>query len=312
MQCVKPMIHNTFSLLSFRENELGKKNTPIHNDIKVTKFKRRSKQWSGETYDSKLVYEPDSYVNNWDINQYEQLIYDIVLNKLTFDDDTLKIDCIGHGSVHRDTIVIRAIYKALNQMFALAYWTDGDMRLKHIIIELYGCQVHKDYQYAPFWNEVKKIASLNIPLVIAFGGVKQDLTTDQFLYSQFGYSDKLNDVMYFEYNANFRYSFAKYAIATFNGAEVVSMKADFNYIRHPDRFQQKPTYLMLCPFTRRGVWANGSETLWDAQNQKCGICAPRICFYQGFIRTSYGIPEECFGMRRSDFKTRFTPKFLKN
>lgn len=308
-----PMVHKRIHIVSFPEKEWWgeKKNTPLWGDLKVTAYKQSQELYQEEQQRSIFLVEPDSFYFKNDSDLFFTRASSRVFENLDLGDKTLNINFLGHGCPKRDTQIIRAIYDALTTKKTLAEVIEKTMELEHIVIELYGCHVDKDYQYGPFWVEVKKLIGLGIPLVIAFGGVNELLTTGQFMHSQLGYSDKLDDVMSEKYDAYFSHKLAKYSIATFNGAEVVSMRCDFGYINKFQR-KQKQTFLMLCPQTGRGVWASGSKNWWDTTNMRYGISAPRICFYQPFIRSSSGIPKECGTMTWRDFPYGYMPKFLKN
>lgn len=307
------MVHKRIHVVSFPMKEWWgeKKNTPLWGDLKVTAYKESQELYQGEQQQSLFLVEPDSFDFKDDIELFFTRASSRMIENLDFGDKTLNVNFLGHGCPKRDTQIVRAIYDALDTKKALAQAIGETMELKHIVIELYGCHVDKDYQYGPFWVEVKKLVGLRIPLVIAFGGVNQQLTTGQFMHSQLGYSDKLDDVMLNKYDTYFSHKLAKYSIATFNGAEVVSMRCDFGYINKLQK-KQKQTFLMLCPHTGRGVWASGSENWWDTKNMRYGISAPRICFYKPFIRSSSGIPKEYGTMTKLDFIYGYVPKFLKN
>jgi hypothetical protein len=291
------------NLLSFSEREWSgrKEHSPLKDDLKVIAYKQAKEYIPGEEQRTVLLVEPHSFDNGVLREQFFARTSSRLDAEIDFGDKTLNLILLAHGYAERDTQIVRSLNHVLTDMKALEKWSSQTMKLERIVLEFYGCNVHKDYQYAPFLDEIKKLARFGIPLVVAFGGVNELLTTGQFKHSQMGYSDGIG----------MSGRLAKYSFITFNGAEIVSMKCDFGYINQFQR-KQKQTYMMLCPHTGRGVWTNGSKNWWDTTNTQLGIYAPRICFYQHFIRSSSGIPSECSTMSAWDFPARYVPKFLKN
>lgn len=297
------MVYKRLNVLSFSEREwCGRKEySPLKGDLEVIAYKEAKEYIRGEEQRTVLLVEPHSF----DDRDLSELFFARTSSRLgaeiDFGDKTLNLILLAHGYPERDTQIVRSINHVMTDMKALEKWSSQTMKLERIVLEFYGCNVHEDYQYAPFLDEIKKLARFGIPLVVAFGGVNELLTTGQFKHSQMGYSDGIG----------MSGMLAKYSFTTFNGAEIVSMKCDFGYINQFQR-KQKQTYMMLCPHTGRGVWTNGSKNWWDTKNMRLGIYAPRICFYRCFIRSSSGIPEECSTMTEKDFPARYVPKFLKN
>jgi len=297
------MVHKRMNLLSFSEREWEgrKKHSPLKGDLEVTAYKEAEEYYHGEEQRTVLLVEPPLFNFFGLRDKFFTRTTTRLETEIDYADKTINLNLLGHGNPERDTIVVRSFTEVLKNMKAVEELSTKTMKLEHIVLEFYGCNVHKDYRYEPFWVEIKKLARFGIPLVVAFGGVNELLTTGQFKHSQMGYSDLIG----------MSGRLAKYSFATFNGAEIVSMKCDFGYINKFQR-KQKQTYMMLCPHTRRGVWTSGSENWWDTKNMRLSIYAPRICFYRYFIRSSSGIPDECYKMTAWDFPARYVPKFLKN
>lgn len=302
--------HRVISLLSFCENELNEKYSPIYDDLRITCVKRAQ----SKDYEGHLLPEPVSFDDVQAKNSYHNLIYNLLVGEISYFVETLKIDCIGHGDPDRDAEVMSAIYDALSQLFEMGKILLTPMRLKHITIELYGCQIQKDFQHSDFWKEAKKIAKFNIPYVIAFGGVVQNLTTAQFSYSQHGFSNEVSRAFKDLCETNFDIKLAKYSFVTFNGARLVSLKADFSCLDNVSQRVMKPTFVMLCPHTFSGVWTDGHQTWNHAADigYEHGIYRPDISFCFRFATNTFGTPKECYDLKVDDFQPKYVPDFVKN
>ena len=304
--------HKVISLLSFCENELYEEYSPILDDLRVTHLKRTV----SKDYESYLLPEPETFDDVRAKNSYYNLLYNLLVEGISPLDETLKIDSIGHGNPVRDAEIMRAIHDALAQHFEMGKVLQTPVRLKHITIELYGCQIQDDFRHSDFWKEVKKIAKFNIPLVIAFGGVNHNLSSAEFSYSQNGFSDDKSRILKRLCEFNFDIKLAKYSFVTFNGARLVSLKADFSCLDDWKHRKMNPTFVMLCPHTSAGVWTNGHDTWNNAAytgiGYQYGITPPKISFCSRFATNTFGTPTECYDLKVNDFQPKHVPEFVKN
>ena len=176
------MVHKRLNVISFPEKEWSgrKKHSPLKGDLEVTAYKEAEEYYPGEEQRTVLLVDPD-------FEDMSDRFFTVTTSRLEteidYTDKTINLNLLGHGNPERDTIVVRSFTEVLKNMKAVEELSTKTMKLEHIVFEFYCCYVDELYRYYPFLDEIKKLARFGIPLVFAFGGVHELLTTDQFMYN---------------------------------------------------------------------------------------------------------------------------------